>query len=550
MNGKLMSIDDLYKFCLSNKVNHFDCNDSNYEISVQMNGTALFKNEDEDKHKEGLRPFTAKAYHDHINLNKSKIETDAFKEGTKSAPFRPILAHVVENEDGELDYGAHDFTIEKDEDGNERIVYHEQPVGVIGTEYTIEYDEEDEVNRAILHGYLYEEYCPDAVEILERRGNVDCSIELNIRSFSFDAADKVLVLDDFYIEGLTLLGANHAPGMKGSNVVLDNFSAENNSVFSHIDTNEKLIETLEKLNNTLLKFNIDDESKEGGQKMDKKFEELLEKYGKTAEDVDFDYKDMTEEELEAKFEELFGEDASSDDSASSSDDGEGESNPDEGSEDDEGEGSGDDENFSKFSVEFNGKSYTFELSLSEKQGALYELVNATYGESDNTWYGVDVYETYLIMVDYWSNAAYKQTYKQDGDNFSLTGDRVAVHSRWLTEEEEAALDEMKSNYSTIETELNKYKKAEQDAEKEKVFADENYTQFLDTDEFKSLKENMEKYSIDELKDKAAIAFANCVKNAGTFSAEHKDSKTTRVKFASTKKEKAKNPYGNIFNRNK
>lgn len=38
-----------------------------------------------------------------------------------------------------------------------------------------------------------------------------------------------------------------------------------------------------------------------------KFEELLAKYGKTAEDITFDYAEMSDEELEAKFAELFAD---------------------------------------------------------------------------------------------------------------------------------------------------------------------------------------------------------------------------------------------------
>ena len=45
-----------------------------------------------------------------------------------------------------------------DKDGNDKVVYEEQPIGVIdGTKTTIEYDEDANVNRAVLHGYLYDE---------------------------------------------------------------------------------------------------------------------------------------------------------------------------------------------------------------------------------------------------------------------------------------------------------------------------------------------------------------------------------------------------------
>ena len=257
MSKKVMSIDDLYDFCLKNKFNHFSTNESNFELCVQMPANGLFKKEDEDRHREGLRPFTAKAYHDHINLNHSEINEDVFKENTKSAPFRPILANIIKNEEtGELDFGSHDFIIEEDENGDEKIVYKEQPVGVINGDFYFEYDEDQEVTRAVLNGYLYEEYCQDAIDILERRNGTDCSIELNIREMSFNTENKTLMLDDYYISGLTMLGSAVKPGMKGSNLTLKDFSSENNSLFSHAEINGKLIDTLEKINDVLQSFNI------------------------------------------------------------------------------------------------------------------------------------------------------------------------------------------------------------------------------------------------------------------------------------------------------
>ena len=49
-------------------------------------------------------------------------------------------------------------------------------------------------------------------------------------------------------------------------------------------------------------------SKKGGDRGNMtKFEELLAKYGKTAEDITFNYAEMSDEELEAKFAELFAD---------------------------------------------------------------------------------------------------------------------------------------------------------------------------------------------------------------------------------------------------
>ena len=260
---RIMSIDELYEFCLKNNFAHFNSNEFGKELMVRMNGNFEKTSKDEDKHKESLTPFVSRAFHDHVNLNKSEISEESFNENVPSANFRPILAHITTNSDNELDFGSHDYYVTTDKDGNDKVVYEEQPIGVIdGTKTTVEYDEDAGVNRAVLHGYLYDEYCQDAIEILNRRGTVDCSVELCIRELSFNTANKTLQLDDFYVSGLTLLSKDVSPGMAGSNFKIEDFAVNAETVT--FNTDNKLVETLEKLTNILESFDINQKSKEGG----------------------------------------------------------------------------------------------------------------------------------------------------------------------------------------------------------------------------------------------------------------------------------------------
>ena len=93
-------------------------------------------------------------------------------------------------------------------------------------------------------------------------------------------------------------------------------------------------------------------------------------------------------------------------------------------------------------IEWNGK--VFSRSLNEKIAALSELVNETYSDSDNDYYVCDVFEDngYVNMFGIWSGKSYRQTYKVDGDKYTLTGDRIETFSRWLTQEEIDKLDSM------------------------------------------------------------------------------------------------------------
>lgn len=546
---KIMTISDLYKFCIKNNFCHFSSSTGNEEICVQM--PAIFeKEENVDKNKEGLTPFVAKAYHDHINLNNSEIKPEVLESTLPSAMLRPILASIVtDDETGEKDFGSHDFVFEEDEDGNEKIKYIEQPVGVIFGDNTIEYDEEDDVNRAILHGYLYNEYCQDAVDIMNRRKTVDCSVELSIREMSFNTADKVLTLDDFYVCGLTLLGSKVKPGMKGSKVTIEDFNKSNNSMFSN---NEKMIELLENLNKTLSNFNKEQNpvqtlSKEGGTNNNMtKFEELLAKYGKTAEDITFDYAEMSDEELEAKFADVFGDDNSdgdnSDDGESGepSNDGEGDEGASEPEDNSNGEGEG--QNFEKL-------VRTFEISHEDTRYALYNLLSA-YEESDNEWYWItNVYDSYFVYENWEGTKIYRQDYAKDGDYVSFENERIELFKELLTASEKAELDAMRSNYTTLKEFKENAEKNELHAKREEILNSEKYESVSETDAFKELVKNMDNYSLEELEKEAKIIFADNF-NMETFAVHaEKAQKNSTVKvFANVNKSKKDSRYGNLFSK--
>ena len=100
-NKKIMTISDLYNFCVKNNFCHFSSTTNNEEICVQM--PAIFEKENKvDKDKEGLTPFVAKAYHDHINLNKSEIKPEVLESTLPSAMLRPILASIVIDEETQI----------------------------------------------------------------------------------------------------------------------------------------------------------------------------------------------------------------------------------------------------------------------------------------------------------------------------------------------------------------------------------------------------------------------------------------------------------------
>ena len=577
MSKRIMTVDELYAFCLKNKFSKFDSKEFGKELVVEMPANFAKSDDNTDKMTEGLTPFISRAFHDHINLNKSEIKEQDFKDNLPSSNLRPILAHIVKDEKtGELDFGSHDSHVEKvieiDEDGKEftveKVVYDEQPIGVIdGSKTSIEYDEEAKVNRAILHGYLYNEYCQDAIDILNRRGTVDCSVELVIRQMSMDGKTKSLVLNDFYVAGLTLLSAKTKPGMAGSNFKIEDFSLESKT----FDFEKQLIEMQAKLNELEARFNINNSMKGGKAtveiKDNKNFEEVTETEKVTETEETTDEVTVSEEESEKTVDKTSEENSVEEKETDEVTTEEVEESADEDTEVKEdnacgGGGSGSkkkkknssEESQTNTTVEcsytVNGESKKFAVSLQEKIYAIQDLVNVTYAEADNTYYGVSVYEDYVVMCDYWSGRYFKQSYTSENDNYSLVGDRVEVFAEFVTADEQSKLDDMRSNYSSIVEELNTYKSAEVYADKMTVFDDDAYADYLETDEFKTLMsdESVNQYSKEELAEKADATLGKLVKKNKTFSySENSEKKSNKVNFnLKPDVQKKSKAYGTLF----
>ena len=533
MSNKLLTLDDLYSYYANmSKSSHFSYSDTNSPIVVQVDGKMKFE---ESSDTEGLLAVTLQACHIDKNLNGSNINKDVMEKALPSFKNRPILGYIHEV-NGQYEFYGHNMHL--DEDDN--IVYDEIPVGVIPESCNahLEYDEEKDKTYCVVNGYIFDEYTK-AAEILQREKQCDVSVELCIRELSYQAKEKYLDIEDFYFAGVTVLGVNENgekvnPGMAGSNIKLSDFSAENNSLFSQTEINSKLVDTLERLNSTLESFNINTERKEEDTVEKEIFEEeVTEEVLETEEVVETEEESTVEETVTETEEEVETVDETPEETV------EEESTEEEFNEE-----------VKEFSKQFEVK---FEISHDDIRYALYNLV-AQFDEIDNDWYFIrDVYDSYFVMQGWCNNTIYGCKYTKDGDNVALDGERYRLYEELLVESEKLALDEMRSNYSTIQDKLNTYEKAELDAQKDAIFEETSYAQYLEEEEFKILKINKDNYSVDELKEKAEIAFARCVKKAGAFTAnvsESNKSETHRHVFNKAKsKDVKKKPYGNIFNKN-
>lgn len=550
---KYLTIEDLLMFCKQSNMNTFSAQEAGGPIIVQSFGEISTS----DTTTMGLTPCTLQACHTELNKNHSFIEDDVMNNALASFANRPILGYVHQLDDGSWDFWDHRMSIE--ENGNEsRLEYLERPIGVIPESCNahLEYDENQQKNYVVVNGYIYDDYGNQALDIIKSYdGKVSVSVELAINAMSYNAKENYLNIEDFVFMGVTCLGKTPdgtvvQPGMEGSNLKLDNFSAKQNSMFSN-DFQDKMIEVLDKLNTTLSNFN--NNSKEKGCDKMGKFEELLQQYNVTAEDITFEIEGLSDEELEVKFKEAFEDGTGAGDDLGTNKETGDASVP----AGDTGVASTSEFTHKKTcSVGEDGNmTVSFEISHEDIRGALYTLLGV-YEQEDNEWYWVtNVFDNYFIFENWDGNKLYKQSYAVDGDNVSLSGDRQEVFKMVLTESEKLAIEKMREDYAVLETEYNElktfkdnYDAAQVKAQKDAIFARDEYSVLAEDEAFKTLMADAAKFSVEEVESKVKSIFADFVIKTGEFSAKKDDKKQGAMHFSTKSVDKTnKNPYGNLFN---
>lgn len=548
---KILTEDDLLKFCQEQNFAKFSSKDTGYQLALKVPTTFEIDDTVDDNHR-GMMRLKFRIFHTGLNRNKSYVSKESAEKAMNTIADRPVLAAIHQLDDGTWDFEGHEMEIVKDEKGNEELRYIESQVGSFSSEPAFwEHDDSLDKDYVCAYAYISEEYTK-ACEIIRAKQGSKNSCELFIDELSYNAKEKYLELNDFYVNASTLLGSHNdgteiQEGMEGSRADIADFSVNNNSV--KFDKDEKMIELLENLNRTLSNFNkeqtlVQTKSKEGGtnNKMTK-FEELLAKYGKTAEDITFDYAGMSDEDLEAKFAEMFDEDNSDEDNSDNEESG----TP---SNDEEGDG---EETSEPDSDEGEGQTFEkivrkYEISHEDTRYALYQLL-VEYEAADNDWYFINaVYDDHFTYENWDGNKIFGQNYTKDGDNVAFDGERYNLHRELLTDSEFAELQSMRSNYAALKEFKETVEKNELRAKKEELLSNKKYSILESDEKFINLKNNMDNYSLEELEREAKVIKADYVDNMGIFALNDNSEpigKTRALKLTSNKEPK-KQPYGNIF----
>ena len=536
--GKMLTIDNLYEFFVQQGKN-FNFSDNKSPIVVSVPGT-FASSEDEMP---GMLKLKLKVCHTLLNRNGSFISQENMEKAMPTLKYRPILAYIHELEDGTKDFYAHNIEIVENEDGEDEVIYLEKQVGCCTADQPwLEYDKDMDKTYVMAYAVIPEEYT-EAADIIRRKNGSKVSCELVINELSYNAKEKYLDLTDFYFGATTLLGSDEngneiGEGMLGSRADISDF-CHKEPVFTYQD---KLIEVLDKLNITLSNFNINHSEEEGGNEEMNKFEELLSQYGKTAEEITFEVEGLTDEELEAKFKETFEETEEVETEEVETEEVEVVAEEEEtaienSSDSDDGDEDPVDEKFTK--------TFSVELSHEDIRYSLYNLISI-YEEEDNEWYGIyAVYDSYFVMQGWCNGKFYKQGYAVDGENVSLSGDRQELFMMLLTESEKLEVEGMRKDYSALKEFKYNYEAAQLKAQKDEIIAREEYAELADTDEFKALVSDMDKYSVEELEVKCDLLFAARAK--ANFAASNKASNPVAMKFSVQTVDKiSEKPYGNLF----
>ena len=479
---RILTLDDLVQFCQNGKLQSFNAEAYGYSLCVQT--PAVFKQVEEDDSNSSLMYADVVVMHTGRNRNNSDLTVSAAENAIKDFAYKPVLANFyTDRETGEKDFTSHDFEV----DGDGNIVYKERQVGCFtADEPYMEDDPENEGRKYVYAKCAIPKVYTDTVDIIRRKNGTKCSVELIVKSMSYDIHEKCLLLTEVELAGLTLLGKDPETGMpvqegmEGARVDLIDFSVDRNSVIF-----DKTIEVMRGLKESLdVCMTAYAESMKGGEKdMEMEKDEVIEKVipdGSGAENA------------------VVSESAVVDEVAV---------------ECSEVERDGVADNVATLSITVNGETKTFSASLVEKLNALTELVNSTYSESDNDFFYVDADEDSKEVYAHgcFSGRHFKQKYSVKKNVYSLQGDRISVFARYLTEDEIESLDKLKANYAAVSERLQKY---EEEPKKMGILNSEEYASVAGSDEFVALKAQDAHFdlTVDEVRGRADAILLNAAKN--------------------------------------
>ena len=474
------------------------------------------------------------------NANKSHFSKENVDRAYPSLAYAPVIGHLMVDDNGVYHLGGHDYHLDMND---LKLKSQCVPFGVAVPSETPVYEDVTEENgnvstyltcEVILWIGRYPEladafysdsvFTNQSMEIFYSNSAPlkDDPTYTDIIDFSFDALCMLQKSDDDKF--------NVTPCFPSASIVPITYSIDKNEFSSLMG------ELKEELSLYFSKNNSDE--KGGKVNLDEKLE-ILQKFNKTIEDLDFSIDDMSVEDLSAKMEELFGE------------------------------------------KEPKAEPIAFSATYKEKRQALQNALDpiivkdAEGNYVEETYFYIEDFSDEYVFVekDHWTANDYDCKYGRFAYTFDEATRTATISSEfeemvkvWLTLDEKAKVDEERANYETkysdLEKEFSDYKaehsfldsefnvlkeyKENKEVEERKcaedaLFADYEET-IGETEEFKSLKEKASEFSLDALKKE-------CLCIVGMYSMTNKTKETNKpdsLKFSLEPEVSEDEPYGGLM----
>ena len=474
------------------------------------------------------------------NANKSHFSKENVDRAYPSLAYTPVIGHLMVDDNGVYHLGGHDYHLDMND---LKLKSQCVPFGVAVPSESPVYEDVTEENGNVStyltceviiwigrYPELADAFYSDSVftnqsmEIFYSNSAPlkDDPTYTDIIDFSFDALCMLQKSDDDKF--------NVTPCFPSASIVPITYSIDKNEFSSLMG------ELKEELSLYFSKNNSDE--KGGKVNLDEKLE-ILQKFNKTVEDLDFSIDDMSVEDLSAKMEELFGE------------------------------------------KEPKAEPIAFSATYKEKRQALQNALDpivvkdAEGNYVEETYFYIEDFSDEYVFVekDHWTANDYDCKYGRFAYTFDEATRTATISSEfeemvkvWLTLDEKAKVDEERANYETkysdLEKEFSDYKaehsfldsefnvlkeyKENKEVEERKcaedaLFADYEET-IGETEEFKSLKEKASEFSLDALKKE-------CLCIVGMYSMTNKTKETNKsdsLKFSLEPEVSEDEPYGGLM----
>lgn len=426
------------------------------------------------------------------NINKSHFSKENVDRAYNTLAYAPVIGHLMVDDNGVYHLGGHDYKLDIQD-----LVLRSQcvPFGVVLPSTTPVYEDVIETSGAV-STYLTCEvviWIGRYPELTEAFYNSDIFTNQSMEIFyskcvPLEEDPSYTDVIDFSFDALCMLGKsddskfNVPPCFPSASIVPLQYGINKDDFSTFMN------ELKAELSLCFGKDNI--EKEQGGtEKLDKKLE-ILQKFNKTIEDLEFSIDELSIEELSVKMEELFGEKPV---------------NP---------------------VMDSGNTGILFSSTYNEKRDALRDaLKSIVVTDNDGnyveeTWfYLVDFDDKYVYVEKYhWNKEENDSTYGRRQYTFNETDRSITISDEfeemvvtWLTLDEKAKLDSERANFEDLESRFNQYKeshssedvevtelkkyKAEHEAEK--IFS--KYEKDIgETVEFNDLKKNIGSYSLESL----------------------------------------------------